>query len=858
MDVAQYINSSLEWQAIDREILSRIDLRREAEGLGVRFARSTCSPSGWLSCHSISREDSNPSAAVCLDSSSKNLGKYSDRGDGKQCISFWELAVATRKFIDWRDARAHFASIAGIELPNRQSIRKMPPTDQVAWRKVSENATVLPIWASHKPGITVEAAIRAGAQACYWPKQGPSFSCVGFRSQNQADWTKATGVILYRQDGLDFPEQFGLPARKTHTVGGSVDGWILVAEPDELAAATHLWKCEGLPDALSLASRLPTGHVAITNICGAGARIEPLASVGKGKTVVVVHDRDRAGEDGARRAARDFHPLAKEVLQARLPYDLDEKHGKDLRDFFNEGHSFGELWSTVKVAAASVPEINARCQELRVVTQEAWEAIEQGNEPRRLFVFGGRPVRVERGEHGEPTIRPLDNDRMRYEAARAAKWYQLVKPKDGGSQTKAPAMPPMSVVKDMLAAPAIPLPILTRIVEAPAFASDGTLQIEPGYHAASRTFFSPAAGFIVPNVPDHPDAETIAEAVELIQEPLADFPFATPADKANAISAMLLPFARDLIDGPTPLFLVEKPCPGTGATLLLSAICYPFTGRDVESTTEGRDEDEWRKRITAKLRGAPQFLSIDNLKGRLDSAAVASVLTARVWEDRLLGASETLRMQVRTIFFATGNNPSVSTEIGRRTISIRIDARTDRPWLRTTFTHSDLLGWLRESRPRLAWACLVVIRAWIIAGKPMGNQRLGMYESWSGVMGGILENAGVKDFLGNLARFYDAADEEGVAWRCFMAGWWQQYGENEKLASELYAVAREAELNLGDGNDASQRTRLCKAISKNRDRIFSVNIEKKNEEVNLQIVSGGTVRRSTKWKLVKMDNPPKS
>ena len=35
--------------------------------------------------------------------------------------------------------------------------------------------------------------------------------------------------------------------------------------------------------------------------------------------------------------------------------------------------------------------------------------------------------------------------------------------------------------------------------------------------------------------------------------------------------------------------------------------------------TEGRDEDEWRKRLTAKLRNSPQFLLIDNLHRRLDS-----------------------------------------------------------------------------------------------------------------------------------------------------------------------------------------------------------------------------------------------
>ena len=42
----------------------------------------------------------------------------------------------------------------------------------------------------------------------------------------------------------------------------------------------------------------------------------------------------------------------------------------------------------------------------------------------------------------------------------------------------------------MLAMPDIFLPVLERIVEAPVFGPDGTIETTPGYHAGSRTYYA--------------------------------------------------------------------------------------------------------------------------------------------------------------------------------------------------------------------------------------------------------------------------------------------------------------------------------------------------------------------------------
>jgi hypothetical protein len=504
-----------------------------------------------------------------------------------------------------------------------------------------------------------------------------------------------------------------------------------------------------------------------------------------------------------------------------------------------------------KSGQGHLPKIDAGCHDLPKVTAEAWSAVRLANAPPFLFRYSGLPTRLEHDDRAELVPRPLDEDRMRHVLARVADWTK--QKKIGEELAEVPAMPPRDVVRDVLATPDVALPVVTRFVPAPVFAKDGSLQIEPGYHAASKTYYEPAAGFTMPSVPERPTQDDVARArALLLDELLVDFPFVGPAEKAHALAALLLPFARDLIEGPTPLHLIEKPTPGTGATLMVDMLAYPMTGRPIPAMTEGRDEDEWRKRVTAKLLSASLFLLIDNLRRRLDSAAVASAITSPTWEDRVLRLSEMAKIPVRCVWLATGNNPAVSSEIARRTVRIRLDARQDRPWLRTAFRHANLRVWAAEHRGELVWAALTLIRAWIAAGQPAGPYTLGMFESWASTIGGILDVAGVEGFLSNLEDFYEDTDAEGATWRAFVGAWYDRHGSQEVTVAELWTLLRDDQIALpiGDGNEQSQRVRMGKLLSDARERVYEIDTDA--SAIRLQIARGGKFRRAVLWKLVKM------
>ena len=172
----------------------------------------------------------------------------------------------------------------------------------------------------------------------------------------------------------------------------------------------------------------------------------------------------------------------------------------------------------------------------------AWKAVEKANSPPFLFRHGVVLSRIERDDKGAPFIRPLDRDRLRYHLARVAFWYRPQYHEEMGEVRK-PARPPIDVVRDMLARPAAPVPLLTRIVNAPVCASDGTLLQEPGYHEKGGLLYEPARGLRVAAVPDAPAPADIARArALLLDELLVDFPFIGAPERAHAVALLLLPF----------------------------------------------------------------------------------------------------------------------------------------------------------------------------------------------------------------------------------------------------------------------------------------------------------------------------
>ena len=303
---------------------------------------------------------------------------------------------------------------------------------------------------------------------------------------------------------------------------------------------------------------------------------------------------------------------------------------------------------------------------------------------------------------------------------------------------------------------------------------------------------------------------------------LVDFPFVDEGSKAHALALLLQPFVPQCINGPTPLFLIEAPARGTGKGLLAEVTAIIALGHLAWVMSLPKDDDEIRKRITSTLIDGSSMILMDNVS-RLDSSALCAVLTTLRWKDRLLGQSRMVEVPNHATWIATGNNVLLSDEMLRRVIRIRLDAGVERPEERDEFRHKDLSGWTFEHRPELVSACLSIVNAWVVQGMPIGTTILGRFENWAGVIGGILEVAGVTGFLSNRDRMYAEAHQQSDEWMAFCEAWYKAYGEQTVTAKGLLEVAKKHNLLLDvwAGRSAlGAQQRIGHALASRIDRIF--------------------------------------
>jgi hypothetical protein len=313
---------------------------------------------------------------------------------------------------------------------------------------------------------------------------------------------------------------------------------------------------------------------------------------------------------------------------------------------------------------------------------------------------------------------------------------------------------------------------LDRLAHAPYVRPDGTIVTEPGYDEATRTILMPDEAFAGIEVPDSPTAAEVTAARDyLMTEWLGDFPVDTDADRANLLGLVVTPTVRGMMPR-APMAVVDGLQMGVGKNLLADAILTVFTGHAAQPMNWVNEPDELRKQITSAFRTGAEFFVFDEAPV-LDGAALAQALTAETWQDRILGVSTMANFPNRVTWMSLGNNVQVKGDITRRVYRIALRPRYANPQDRaaSSFRHPgqsglDLLSWTRKHRKELLTAILTLVRAWYAAGSPYPKRGVsfGSFEVWERMVGGIVETAGMADFLGNLKVWRSESDFDSQYW----------------------------------------------------------------------------------------------
>lgn len=430
--------------------------------------------------------------------------------------------------------------------------------------------------------------------------------------------------------------------------------------------------------------------------------------------------------------------------------------------------------------------------------QSILDTVARGNQGMpSLFVTAGELTRLARTDEGHLIIRRHTTTTFSHWVARHSAWQRPTR--NGGLVPCNPPLPAITAVKetaDNLTA----APKLERVVQVPFYTREKTLAAVEGYHPASRAWYQPSLRFEVPEVSENPTPTHVQAAKQLILgDLLVDFPFAAAGDRAGAVALLLEPFVKDVIQGSTPLHLIEASTQGTGKTLLARcclAVALGYGVREVPMKALAHDEAEIRKGITTDLMSGTPVVFFDNVSHSIKSAALAQALTAGVWTDRKLGGNENAEFPVRCSWVMTSNNAAYDKDTARRLSLIRLDLSTldvpnsvkENPETRdpSTLRHSNLEGWITDHQGRLAWAALTLIQTWVRAGaRPWSGRPLGSFENWSMVLGGILEAAGIEGFLTNREQVQASGSDDRDVILEFLEAWWRAHGNAAVTPSEL-------------------------------------------------------------------------
>ncbi len=374
-----------------------------------------------------------------------------------------------------------------------------------------------------------------------------------------------------------------------------------------------------------------------------------------------------------------------------------------------------------------VPEIKVN-PELWRLCEEASRALLRDKE---LYQREGHLVRVTERDSG-PVIDTLSRATLKVRLSKVADFQQI---KDPVKKEWASCKPPQDVVDGVYdQGEWAKLPHLAGLRDAPFLRPDGSVCQKLGYDPQTRFLLRSKTKY--PHIPERPTKDDAKLALEGLLYLVCDFPFASPEHKSAWAALVFTLFARAAIPGPCPLFAIDANTRGSGKSRLVDLASILLTGAEAPRSIQTDDEGEMRKRTLATLLDGAPLTLIDNVRGLLGGATLEAVLTSTTFSDRYLTRSENIKLPALTVWTCTGNNLSLTDDLSRRTLPVRLESPLENPESRTDFKIPDLLSYAKTNRAALAAKVLTVWRAWYVAGEPgKGESPLwGSFEAWSSLV----------------------------------------------------------------------------------------------------------------------------
>lgn len=356
---------SSQGQDFKQEILDSLDFRSTYMSLGVKISGGSASKDGWLECYAFGRDEKNPSAAINI-----RTGYYKDFGGSEgKAISIFDFLVANQFCPDFKAALEFCADRAGVkrkrgkrgdDSPQKSidSLELLNPLEKL--KSAAVIGTIKNLLKGELSGRAVCDALKeSGAWTGSWPKTAPDVyqqTVIAYPAYpNLSADGKPCGYVMRQKQGKELYRYRGKDQKpqKLKSINIGESGYLNRFGLKHFQNADVVFKVEGEQDMLSLQALIPPElwhrYVVITTASGANERslIERTFRQWKDKDVVLIHDCDKAGQDGLEHWKWNLCKITKKLRVLTLPYPIEEKHGKDLKDWIEDGLTWEQFIQAV-------------------------------------------------------------------------------------------------------------------------------------------------------------------------------------------------------------------------------------------------------------------------------------------------------------------------------------------------------------------------------------------------------------------------------------------------------------------------------------------------------------------------------
>jgi hypothetical protein len=422
----------------------------------------------------------------------------------------------------------------------------------------------------------------------------------------------------------------------------------------------------------------------------------------------------------------------------------------------------------------------------------------------RVDEDGYVPPDNELDEDGPAQVQMFDRDQLKALVEIRYDCGVVVVDRETGDKSWMPKLVPDTAAKSAheggkLGLDSPSLRVLRGVTHTPVVRPDGSVLYEPGYDSSTGLLYLPDIGLEVPPVPDRPTREQIREAKALFLTLTDEFPFVTPDHRAAWIAFTFTPLLRPLIKPPYPLELITAPQRGSGKGFL-AKIQRGLHGGVFRSSFP-KDADEQRKAIRAiLLTTTAPYVQWDNIRGVFRSSVMEGLLTSAEWDDRNLGVLKNLDLRNDRVWIVTANNATLGGDLSRRSLTVKIDAKSPAPHRRTGFKiHPPT--YVAEHRGELLAAMLTLARGWVLDGRQAKEITSDDYMLWLSNLGGFLD---WMEFPGHLDGAADVTpSEDDAEWGEWLAAHHDAFGDEPATVAQIVEQLRKGSMTSrpGEGID---------------------------------------------------------